>query len=140
MNDAAAEQTKIAVLSSKIHSQISRKIAVENIIPIVIHLKRLMEQRRSPLLKQVMLYLREVVKDFRVEMEDLFVSDRQLAREIEFDLRQFEQQQKQALQNLPIAVVAGAQQPTVVPAVADEKVSFKAPFPKVSSQLLLSLI
>lgn len=58
----------------------------------------MLETKRSSLLKDLMLYLREVVSDFRVEMEDIMASDKQLAHEIEFDLRQFEKQQKEAEQ------------------------------------------
>ncbi|KAI3649176.1 hypothetical protein MP228_007030 [Amoeboaphelidium protococcarum] len=84
-----AAEKKLNAISNKIHSQISRKIAVENIIPIVIKMKHKLESIRSPLLKHLMIYLREVVSDFRVEMEDILASDRQLAQEIEFDLRQY---------------------------------------------------
>lgn len=52
-------------------------------------MKHKLESIRSPLLKHLMIYLREVVSDFRVEMEDILASDRQLAQEIEFDLRQY---------------------------------------------------
>ena len=121
-------QEKIAALQSKIHSQISRKLAIETIIPIVVQLKRLLEEKRSPLLRDIMVFLREIVKDFRVEFQDLMVSDRQLAHEIEFDLRNFEKQQKdqeiqQKQNNRRESLV------NVGNAIVDQ--SFKAPFAKL---------
>lgn len=63
-------------------------------MPIVTSLKHLLETKRSPVLKELMLYLRELVKDFKNEIKEILISDKQLANEIEFDLRKFEEQQK----------------------------------------------
>lgn len=38
--------------------------------------------------------LKEVMKDYRSEVQDVLSADRQLANEIEFDLKRFEEQQK----------------------------------------------
>jgi condensin-2 complex subunit D3 len=57
---------------------------------VIIELKHYLESNRSKLLKNLMDYIKEIVKDFRVEMEDIFASDRQLAKEIEFDLKNSE--------------------------------------------------
>ena len=86
-----------------------------------------METRRSPLLKYVMTYLREVVKDYRVEMEDIMACDRQLAQEIEFDLRQFQQKQKAAATTSGTTAPSDNQQQASTSGIGE----FKAPFPKV---------
>jgi condensin-2 complex subunit D3 len=89
--EEGGESAKLNLITSKLHLQISRKIAVENTIPIVIRLKHLLESRHSPLLRNLMLFLRDLVRDFRVEMDDVTAGDRQLARELEFDLRRLKE-------------------------------------------------
>jgi len=70
--------------------QLTKKNTIENILPILVSLKRHLESLHSPLLRQLMLALRTIVKEYRLEMEDLLASDRQMANEIEFDIRQFD--------------------------------------------------
>jgi adenosine deaminase len=48
-----------------------KKNVLENIVPIVIELKRYLEKRRSPLLKNVMEYLKEMLKDYKEEISGL---------------------------------------------------------------------
>ena len=54
-----------------------------------------LEKQHSPLLKDLMSCLKEVMKDYRSEVQDVLSADRQLANEIEFDLKRFEEQQKE---------------------------------------------
>jgi len=42
---------------------------IENIIPIVIAAKHLFEKERSPLLKDLLLYLKELMQDYRNEID-----------------------------------------------------------------------
>ena len=42
--------------------------------------------------------LKEVMKDYRSEVQDVLSADRQLANEIEFDLKRFEEQQKEIVE------------------------------------------
>lgn len=81
----AASKAK-AVLITKI----VKKNLVENIIPIIIGLKNALERKQSPLQKNLMAYLREVMRDFKEEVNDIMSADKQLANEIMFDLRKFE--------------------------------------------------
>ena len=55
-----------------------------DIVPILIELKHLLEKHRSPLLKYLMLYLKELLKDFKSELKDIVVGDKQLAKELEY--------------------------------------------------------
>ncbi len=48
--------------------QIAKKNAVENILPIVVQLKRTLEVKRSPLVGDVLAYLRGLLKDYRTEL------------------------------------------------------------------------
>lgn len=84
----------IATAKKNLITQVMKKNVIENIVPIVTSLKHLLETKRSPVLKELMLYLRELVKDFKNEIKEILISDKQLANEIEFDLRKFEEQQK----------------------------------------------
>jgi condensin-2 complex subunit D3 len=54
------------------------------ILPIITSLKHFLETHRSPLLRYLMLYLKEVLKDFHAEMEDIMAGDKQLAKELEY--------------------------------------------------------
>jgi condensin-2 complex subunit D3 len=44
---------------------------LENIIPIIIELKRLLEKHRSPLLRNLMEYLKELMKDYKDEVNGM---------------------------------------------------------------------
>ena len=69
-------------------SKIAKKHLVQHIMPIIVGLKALLERAHSPLQKPLMLYLREVMRDYKDEAEDIMAADRQLATEILFDLQQ----------------------------------------------------
>lgn len=65
-------------------SAIMRKTAVEQILPLIIELKHLLELKHSPLLKDLWSFLSVLLKDYRTEMDDIAVASPQLAKEIEF--------------------------------------------------------
>jgi hypothetical protein len=90
-NSAAATQ-KLADAKCKILSKIVKKNVMENIVPIVIELKKLLEKHRSPLLGDLMLFLKELIKDYRDEMNEVLF-DKQLIKELEYEL-QHEKDQK----------------------------------------------
>ncbi|XP_051494287.1 condensin-2 complex subunit D3 isoform X2 [Apus apus] len=73
-------------------SQVQKKNFVENIIPIISSLKSLMEQKRMPALRDLMNYLREMMQDYRNEIKDFFAVDKQLAAELEYDMKKYEEQ------------------------------------------------
>ncbi|KAL5006443.1 hypothetical protein ScPMuIL_015249 [Solemya velum] len=58
--------------------------------------QRMLEKHRSPVLKDLMFYLQELMRDYKTEVKEILSTDRQLANEIEFDLRKFEEQQMEA--------------------------------------------
>ncbi|XP_071500786.1 condensin-2 complex subunit D3-L-like [Diadema antillarum] len=84
----------MAQAKSKIISQVVKKNVIENVVPVIIALKHMLEKEHSPLLGDLMLYLKELMKDYRNEVKDILSADRQLASEIEFDLRKFDEQQQ----------------------------------------------
>ncbi|XP_030849692.1 condensin-2 complex subunit D3 [Strongylocentrotus purpuratus] len=86
----------MAQAKTKLISQVVKKNVIENIIPVIIALKHMLEAKHSPLLGDLMLYLKELMKEYRNEIKDILSADRQLASEIEFDLRKFDEQQAEA--------------------------------------------
>lgn len=62
----------------------------QNVVPTMAALKHVLEQAQSPLLGALMTSLANVLKDYRPEIEDMLASNRQLAAELQFDLRQQE--------------------------------------------------
>ncbi|XP_068707976.1 condensin-2 complex subunit D3-L-like isoform X1 [Montipora foliosa] len=88
----------IAQARNKFLTQVVKKNMIENIIPIIIELKHMLEKKHSPLLRDLMSCLKEVMKDYRSEVQDVLSADRQLANEIEFDLKRFEEQQKEIVE------------------------------------------
>ncbi|NXS09081.1 CNDD3 protein, partial [Neodrepanis coruscans] len=80
------------VAQKKLISQVQKKNFIENIIPIITSLKSLMEQKRIPALKDLMNYLREMMQDYRNEIKDFFAVDKQLAAELEYDMKKYEEQ------------------------------------------------
>jgi condensin-2 complex subunit D3 len=81
-------------VKGKLMIKILNKHISENVIPVIVELKRTLEKQRSPLTKNLMEYLRLIMNDYKSEMKDVFAADNQLAKEIEFDLRQLKMDKK----------------------------------------------
>ncbi|NXL43845.1 CNDD3 protein, partial [Podilymbus podiceps] len=91
-DEMAMANAVMQVAQKKLISQVQKKNFVENIIPIITSLKSLMEQKRIPALKDLMNYLREMMQDYRNEIKDFFAVDKQLAAELEYDMKKYEEQ------------------------------------------------
>lgn len=91
-DEMAMANAVMQVAQKKLISQVQKKNFVENIIPIVSSLKSQLEQKHIPALKDLMQYLQEVMQDYRNEIKELFAADRQLAAELEYDLKKYEEQ------------------------------------------------
>ncbi|XP_049657121.1 condensin-2 complex subunit D3 isoform X3 [Accipiter gentilis] len=120
--DIQADEDEMAVANAvmeaaqkKLISQVQKKNFVENIIPVITSLKSLMEQKRIPALGDLMKYLREMMQDYRNEIKDFFAVDKQLAAELEYDMKKYEEQlakekesdQEQQPPSLERAVLSG---------------------------------
>ncbi|XP_074890961.1 condensin-2 complex subunit D3 isoform X4 [Buteo buteo] len=97
--DIQADEDEMAMANAvmeaaqkKLISQVQKKNFVENIIPVITSLKSLMEQKRIPALGDLMKYLREMMQDYRNEIKDFFAVDKQLAAELEYDMKKYEEQ------------------------------------------------
>ncbi|XP_054251547.1 condensin-2 complex subunit D3 [Indicator indicator] len=91
-DEMAMANAVMQVAQKKLISQVQKKNFVENVIPIITSLKSLMEQKRIPALKDLMNYLREMMQDYRNEIKDFFAVDKQLAAELEYDMKRYEEQ------------------------------------------------
>ena len=78
----------------KLISETVKKNVIENIVPIIIALKHKLESDKSPLLRELFLYLRKLMEDYKNEVAEILSADRQLAAEVEFDLRRFDQEER----------------------------------------------
>uniref|UniRef100_A0AAY4AAJ2 Condensin complex subunit 1 C-terminal domain-containing protein n=1 Tax=Denticeps clupeoides TaxID=299321 RepID=A0AAY4AAJ2_9TELE len=85
----------VKVIQKKLVSQVQKKNFIENVIPIVIALKSMLEEERSPVLRHLMGYLQVTTQDYRNELKEVFAADEQLAAELEFNLRLYEQHQQE---------------------------------------------
>ncbi|XP_068184281.1 condensin-2 complex subunit D3 isoform X2 [Antennarius striatus] len=78
----------------KVVTQVHRRVFLENTVPLIISLKNLLEQRRSPVLRDLMNYLQVTMQDFRSEVKKFFSGDEQLAVEVEFTLKEKEREEE----------------------------------------------
>jgi hypothetical protein len=67
-------------------SNLLKRNLCENIMPVLIQLKDLMERRFSPFLRQLRYCIREILRDFKDDLKDILAGDAQLASEIAHDL------------------------------------------------------
>ncbi|KAM4703395.1 condensin-2 complex subunit D3 [Rhinophrynus dorsalis] len=91
-DEMAMANAVMQAAQKKLISQVQKKNFIENIIPIITSLKCLLQQHQIPALRELMNYLREMMQDYRDEMKDFFAADKQLAAELEYDMKKYEEQ------------------------------------------------
>uniref|UniRef100_A0A3P9Q8W3 Non-SMC condensin II complex, subunit D3 n=1 Tax=Poecilia reticulata TaxID=8081 RepID=A0A3P9Q8W3_POERE len=113
-NMATMTKAVLQVVQKKVVSQVQKKAFIENTVPLIISLKNLLEQKRSPVLKDLMGYLkvRVTMQDYRNEVKEFFAGDEQLAAEVEFALKTAEKEREMEEQMENCSVTPGAQTPT----------------------------
>ncbi|XP_067259126.1 condensin-2 complex subunit D3 [Chanodichthys erythropterus] len=94
-DEMAMAKAVLQVAQKKLVSQVQKRNFVENVIPIIISLKNMLEEQHSPVLKHLMAYLQVTMQDYRSEVKELFAADEQLAAEVEYNLKQFEKEKQQ---------------------------------------------
>ncbi|XP_049713602.1 condensin-2 complex subunit D3 isoform X3 [Elephas maximus indicus] len=102
-DDMALANVVMQEAQKKLISQVQKRNFIENIIPIIISLKTMLEKSKIPALRELMAYLREVMQDYRDEIKDFFAVDKQLASELEYDMKKYNEQlaQEQGLAKQP---------------------------------------
>ncbi|KAB5537380.1 hypothetical protein DKX38_014913 [Salix brachista] len=71
-------------------TQAVKKGLIQNTIPIFIELKRLLESKNSPLTGSLMECLRIILKDYKNEIDEILVADKQLQKELIYDMQKHE--------------------------------------------------
>lgn len=87
---ALLHTTRKTILSSVV-----RENLVENMIPVVINLKNKLEAARSPLLRSLLMFLREIMRDYKAEVKEMLSADKKLASEVAFDMRRLEREEEE---------------------------------------------
>lgn len=64
---------------------------LEQVLPLLVSLKLQLEKKKSILLYDLMLYLKVITVNFKQEMDTVFSENPRLKREIEYDLRRFDE-------------------------------------------------
>ncbi|XP_030508482.2 uncharacterized protein LOC115723187 [Cannabis sativa] len=115
--DGDGSASAAAAARGRAITQAVKKGLIQNMIPIFIELKRLLESRNSPLIGSLMECLRVLLKDYKNEIDEILVADKQLQKEIMYDMQKYE---------------AGKTKLTAAEAVANNKnasCSFRSPDP-----------
>ncbi|OEL19642.1 hypothetical protein BAE44_0019341 [Dichanthelium oligosanthes] len=71
-------------------TQVAKKNLIQIAVPIFIELKRLLESKNSPLTGCLMECLRALLKDYKNEIEEILVADKQLQKELLYDMQKYE--------------------------------------------------
>ncbi|CAJ1963390.1 unnamed protein product [Sphenostylis stenocarpa] len=71
-------------------TQVVKKGLIQNTVPIFIELKRLLATKNSPLIGSLMECLRVILKDYKNEIDDILVADKQLQKELIYDIQKYE--------------------------------------------------
>ncbi|KAK5908137.1 hypothetical protein CgunFtcFv8_016218 [Champsocephalus gunnari] len=93
-NMATMARAVMQAAQKKVVSQVQKKVFIENVVPVIITLKSLLEQKRSPVLRDLMAYLQVTMQDYRNEVKEFFSGDEQLAAELEFALKTAEKERE----------------------------------------------
>ncbi|KAI3363176.1 hypothetical protein L3Q82_011545, partial [Scortum barcoo] len=93
-NMATMAKAVLQAAQKKVVSQVQKKAFIENTVPLIISLKSLLEQKRSPVLGDLMAYLQVTMQDYRNEVKEFFSGDEQLAAEVEFALKTAERERE----------------------------------------------
>ena len=92
LEDDEREAMEAAVnLQSDVIKTLVKKDVIENIIPTIISMKRLLQSERSPILQNLMGYLYRLKDDYKDKFTEVLSADKQLAEEIEFDIKRYEE-------------------------------------------------
>jgi condensin-2 complex subunit D3 len=83
---------QVSIAKGRLLSKISRKHMIEIVLPILCNLKTLLHSSCSPLLKDLMNYMLDIFKNYKVEVKEFLATDPTLLQEIEYDARQHSQQ------------------------------------------------
>jgi condensin-2 complex subunit D3 len=87
-------KSEVVAAKDRLLSKISRKHLIEIVLPILSNLKAILQSSCSPLLKELMGYMTEIFRAYKVEVREFLASDPTLLQELEYDARQFKKTQR----------------------------------------------
>ncbi|WIA29655.1 hypothetical protein OEZ86_012141 [Tetradesmus obliquus] len=90
----------------KLVSALMKRHLVEQVVPVLVELRRLLAELKHPLLVELMGCFAALLKEYKSEVEDILVADKQLAKEILYDIKQAEQAKQQQQQQAAAAAAA----------------------------------
>ena len=85
--EGGEQGAQLAHAKARVVSTLAKRNVVEHFVPVLIELRTLLTAQKSPLLGHLMACARTTLRDFKDELEDILVADRQMAAELAFDLR-----------------------------------------------------
>jgi hypothetical protein len=120
---AAVDEDSNELEKKLIDSALQKKTVVESLVPLLVQLNRLCEQKRSPISKNVRDCLRELVKDYKDELSGIMRSDAQLAQELLYDMEGEGVPLEEPTEEVPPATVAEDDVPPATPPVVEGDVA-----------------
>ncbi|XP_032383575.1 condensin-2 complex subunit D3 [Etheostoma spectabile] len=109
---ATTAKVVLQATQKKVVLQVQKKAFIENTVPLIISLKSLLEQKRSPVLRDLMSYLQVTMQEHRNKVKDFFPGDEQLAVEVEFALKMAEKEKEMEKQMDNCSLTGDARPPT----------------------------
>ncbi|KAA8527448.1 hypothetical protein F0562_034837 [Nyssa sinensis] len=111
-----------AAARGRVITQAVKKGLIQNTIPIFIELKRLLESKNSPLTGSLMECLRIVLKDYKNEIDEILVADKQLQKELIYDMQKYEMMKVKSTVAEAVATVqrSGSYRSPAIPMVSKE--------------------
>ncbi|KAJ3681372.1 hypothetical protein LUZ60_015861 [Juncus effusus] len=93
-NSSTATSAAAQAIKGRVITQVAKKNLIQIAIPIFIELKRLLESRNSPLTGCLMDCLKSLLKDYKNEIDEILVADKQLQKELLYDMNRQEDKGK----------------------------------------------
>ncbi|KAJ6852644.1 condensin-2 complex subunit D3 [Iris pallida] len=88
--DDEGEGGALHAAKGRVVTHVAKKNLIQNAVPIFIELKRLLESKNSPLIGCLMDCLRSLLKDYKNEFDEILVADKQLQKELIYDINKHE--------------------------------------------------
>lgn len=112
MDEEAEVGSSLLTARGRAVTQVSKKNLIQHAVPIFIELKRLLESRNSPLTGCLMECLCVLLKDYKNEIDDILVADKQLQKELIYDMQKYEAAKNRNTVNNAIRRTNGLVSPT----------------------------
>ncbi|EFJ45782.1 hypothetical protein VOLCADRAFT_118285 [Volvox carteri f. nagariensis] len=106
MEQLTGTQEDVAKARGKLVGAMMRKHLVDSVMPLMVELRYMLQAQKHPLLGSLMLCMATLLRDYKSEVEDILVSDKQLALEITHDIKHYETLAKQQQRQQEAAMAA----------------------------------